>query len=81
VIYRPRMVPTNLPDDVRALFDGANYAHVATLMPDGSPHTVPVWTGVEDDRIAFLTAQIGPSSGVPQANEVGHADEPKHLAD
>jgi PPOX class probable F420-dependent enzyme len=44
-----------LQDDVRALFDGPNYAHVATLMPDGSPHTVPVWVGVEDDRIAFLT--------------------------
>ena len=45
-----------LPPDVRALFDGPNYAHVATLMPDGSPHTVPVWTGVEGDRVAFLTS-------------------------
>jgi PPOX class probable F420-dependent enzyme len=47
---------TSLPDDVRALFEGPNYAHVATLMPDGAPHSVPVWTGVEDGRIAFLTA-------------------------
>lgn len=45
-----------LPDDVRALFMGANYAHVATLMPDGSPHNVPVWVGVESNRIAFLTS-------------------------
>lgn len=45
-----------MPDDVRALFEGANYAHVATLMPDGAPHSVPLWVGVEDDRIAFLTA-------------------------
>jgi PPOX class probable F420-dependent enzyme len=48
-----------LPDDVRAHFDGPNYAHVATLMPDGSPHSVPVWIGVEGDRVAFLT---GPES-------------------
>jgi PPOX class probable F420-dependent enzyme len=46
---------TPLPDDVRALFDGPNYAHVATLMPDGAPHSVPVWVGVEAGRIAFLT--------------------------
>jgi PPOX class probable F420-dependent enzyme len=47
---------TSLPDDVRALFGGPNYAHVATLMPDGSPHSVPVWIGLEADRIAFLTS-------------------------
>jgi hypothetical protein len=33
---------TPLCDDVRALFDGPNHAHVATLMPDGGPHSVPV---------------------------------------
>jgi hypothetical protein len=46
---------TPLPDDVRVLFDGANLAHVATLMPDGSPHSVPLWVGVEGSPIAFLT--------------------------
>lgn len=45
-----------LTDAVRGLFDGPNYAHVATLMPDGAPHSVPVWIGVEADRIAFLTS-------------------------
>jgi PPOX class probable F420-dependent enzyme len=47
---------TPLADDVRALFDGPNYAHVATLMPDGSPHSVPVWIGLEADCVAFLTS-------------------------
>jgi PPOX class probable F420-dependent enzyme len=47
---------TSLPDDVRALFEAPNFAHVATLMPDGGPHTVPVWIGVEAGRIAFLTS-------------------------
>ena len=47
---------SRLPDDVRALFQGRNIAHVATLLPDGAPHSVPVWAGVEGDRIAFLTS-------------------------
>jgi PPOX class probable F420-dependent enzyme len=45
-----------LPDDIRHLFDASNTAHVATLLPDGSPHSVPIWTSVEGDRIAFLTS-------------------------
>jgi PPOX class probable F420-dependent enzyme len=46
----------DLEPDVRALFERPNYAHVATLMPDGSPHSVAVWPTVLDgDRIAFFT--------------------------
>ena len=45
-----------LPSDVRELLDGANTAHVATLMRDGSPHSVPVWIGLEGDRAAFLSS-------------------------
>jgi PPOX class probable F420-dependent enzyme len=44
-----------LPADVRALFEGANFAHIATVLPDGGPHTVPIWVGLEGDRIAFFT--------------------------
>lgn len=47
---------SSLPNDVRALFSGTNYAHIATRLPDGSPHSVPIWVGVEGDRIAFLTS-------------------------
>ena len=50
---------TELPEAVRTLLDGPNYAHIATLLPDGAPHSVPVWIGLEDNRIAFLT---GPGS-------------------
>jgi PPOX class probable F420-dependent enzyme len=46
---------TSLPDAVRALFDGPNVAHLATVLPDGAPHSVPVWIGLEGHRIAFLT--------------------------
>ncbi|HYM57826.1 MAG TPA: PPOX class F420-dependent oxidoreductase [Solirubrobacteraceae bacterium] len=44
-----------IPDEVRELFTAANYAHVATLMPDGSPHSVAVWTGLEGDHVVFFT--------------------------
>ena len=40
---------------VRALFDGPNYAHIATVLPNGAPHSVPVWVGLEGNQIAFLT--------------------------
>lgn len=46
---------TALSDAVRALFEGSNYGHVATVLPDGAPHSVPVWIGLEGNRIAFLT--------------------------
>jgi len=32
---------SELPEDVRRLFDGPNYAHLATVLPDGAPHSVP----------------------------------------
>jgi PPOX class probable F420-dependent enzyme len=48
-------VADELTDDVRSLFEAANFGHVATLMPSGAPHTVAVWVGLEGDRIAFFT--------------------------
>jgi PPOX class probable F420-dependent enzyme len=44
-----------LPDDVRPLFEGKSFAHVATLLPDGAPHSVPVWIGIEGDHVVFFT--------------------------
>jgi PPOX class probable F420-dependent enzyme len=46
---------TELPDDVRELFEGPNYAHLATVLPNGAPHSVPVWTNVEGDHVVFFT--------------------------
>lgn len=42
-------------NDVRPYFLRTAVAHVATLLPDGSPHSVPVWVGVEDDHLAFFS--------------------------
>lgn len=44
-----------LPDDVRELLEGRNFGHVATVLPDGSPHSVAVWIGVEGDHVVFFT--------------------------
>jgi PPOX class probable F420-dependent enzyme len=46
-----------LGDDVRRLLDGPNFAHLASTLPDGGPHVVPIWVGLEGDRIAFFTQQ------------------------
>ncbi|PKV97491.1 PPOX class probable F420-dependent enzyme [Amycolatopsis echigonensis] len=48
-----------LNPDVRRVLDGTPIAHLATVLPDGSPHVVPVWIGTRGDRIVFLT---GPDS-------------------
>ncbi|MGW7536970.1 PPOX class F420-dependent oxidoreductase [Amycolatopsis sp. NPDC054798] len=48
-----------LNPEVRRVLDGTPIAHLATVLPDGSPHVVPVWIGTHGDRIVFLT---GPDS-------------------
>ena len=48
-----------LTEDARALLGAPNIAHVATVMPDGSPHTVPTWVAVRNEHVVFLT---GPGS-------------------
>jgi PPOX class probable F420-dependent enzyme len=45
--------------DVRRVLDGTPIAHVATVLPDGGPHSVPVWIGTHGDHVAILT---GPGS-------------------
>jgi len=40
-----------LDPKVQALLSRPNFAHLSTLMPDGSPNTTPVWIGMRDDRI------------------------------
>jgi PPOX class probable F420-dependent enzyme len=52
-----------LSDDVKHLIDGRNFAHLATVMSDGSPHSVPVWVGREGDRIIVTTDEGSVKSG------------------
>ena len=48
-----------LDPDVRRHLDGTHIAHLATVLPDGAPHSVPVWVGTHGDHVVFLT---GPGS-------------------
>ena len=45
------------PNEIRALLHGPNFAHLAMLMLDGSPQSVPVWVGREGDRILICTGE------------------------
>jgi predicted pyridoxine 5'-phosphate oxidase superfamily flavin-nucleotide-binding protein len=44
-----------LSDEVKQLVDRPNFAHIATLMSDGSPHSAPVWIGREADLLLVCT--------------------------
>jgi PPOX class probable F420-dependent enzyme len=44
-----------IPDEVRALLETRNFAHLASVLPDGSPHSVAIWIGTEGDRVVFFT--------------------------
>ncbi|HXY15650.1 MAG TPA: pyridoxamine 5'-phosphate oxidase family protein [Terriglobales bacterium] len=46
-----------LSNEVKSLLDAPNFAHLATIMPDGSPHSDPVWVSREGDRILVCTGE------------------------
>ncbi|MEA5359173.1 PPOX class F420-dependent oxidoreductase [Amycolatopsis sp., V23-08] len=46
-----------LPDAVRALVDGKNFATAATLEPDGSPQTSVIWIGLDDGDLVFSATE------------------------
>jgi len=42
-----------LQPQVKSLLSRPNFAHLATVMADGSPTVAPVWVGLEGDRIVI----------------------------
>jgi PPOX class probable F420-dependent enzyme len=50
-----------LDPEIRRVLDGTPppLVHLATVLPDGAPHAVPIWAAPHGDRIAILT---GPDS-------------------
>lgn len=50
-------MPTTLSPEVKHLIDRPNFAHLATLMADGSPQSVPVWVGREGERLIVCTGE------------------------
>jgi len=47
-----------LSEGVKKLFREPNFAHLATLMPDGSPQVSVVWVEIDGDRI-IVNSQEG----------------------
>jgi PPOX class probable F420-dependent enzyme len=50
-------MPASLSLEVKQLIDRPNFAHLSTLMPDGSPTSTPVWVGREGDHIVICTGE------------------------
>jgi PPOX class probable F420-dependent enzyme len=46
-----------LSEEAKKLIDRPNFGHLATLMPDGSPQSVPVWIGREAEHIVVCTGE------------------------
>ncbi|MDH3470294.1 MAG: PPOX class F420-dependent oxidoreductase [Acidimicrobiia bacterium] len=46
-----------LPDNIKAMLDGANFAHLATIMEDGSPQATMMWVDREGDHVRFNTVE------------------------
>ena len=48
---------TRLPEQAKEILSKKAFAHLATLMPDGSPQVTPVWVDFEGDRVVVNTAE------------------------
>lgn len=48
-----------LDPDVRRVLDDTPIAHLASVLPDGGPHSTPVWIGTHGDHVVVFT---GPTS-------------------
>jgi PPOX class probable F420-dependent enzyme len=48
-----------LDPDIRQVLDGTPIAHLASVLPDGAPHAVPVWIGTHGEQVVIFT---GPES-------------------
>jgi PPOX class probable F420-dependent enzyme len=46
-----------LSQEMKQLIDRPNFAHMATLMPDDSPQSVPVWIGRESEHPVICTGE------------------------
>ena len=49
-------MPIRLSEQAKKMIDRPNFAHLATLMPDGSPHVAPVRINRDGDRVIISTS-------------------------
>ena len=48
---------TNIPDQFKDLFQKRAFAHLATVMPDGSPQVSPVWVNYDGAHLIVNSAR------------------------
>ncbi len=51
----PTIRPAQIPEELRDLLDKKGFAHLATLRPDGSPQSTPMWYGFDGGTLLFST--------------------------
>jgi PPOX class probable F420-dependent enzyme len=51
-----------LEEPLPELFGGGHVVHLATLRPDGSPQSRPLWTIVHDGNVVFFTQPTSPKA-------------------
>lgn len=47
----------NIPDKYKDLFDKKAFAHLATVMPDGTPQVTPVWVDFDGSHVLVNSAR------------------------
>ncbi len=50
-------MPAQIPAELLDLFQKPAFAHLATLMPDGTPHVTPVWVDYDGEHVLVNTPQ------------------------
>lgn len=50
-------MPASIPDKYKDLFSKKAFAHLGTLMPDGSPQVTPVWCDYDGTYIRINSAK------------------------
>jgi PPOX class probable F420-dependent enzyme len=75
-----------VPPQVADVIGERNYAHLATLEPDGSPSSRPIWVDIEEDRVIFVTQRNSRKARAIErdprvALSIAHRDDPYRQAD
>ena len=47
-----------LPPEIRELVEARNVAHLATILPDGAPTSIPVWVMLEGEYLLVATGAL-----------------------
>ena len=50
-------MPATIPPEAHRLLDEPNFAHLATVMADGSPQVTPVWVARDGDVVLVNTVK------------------------